>query len=179
MEKDIRFTHRKLIEQCKAGHRASQQRLYSLYVSAMYNTAMRMTGSREDAEDIIQESFVAAYRNLASFNYESSFGAWLKRIVVNRSINLLKSRRVVLVPLENHESYLHTEEPISEEVVDIEKVKRGIKELPTGYRQIVTLYLIEGYDHKEIAEILGISTSTSKSQYHRAKRKLLQMLNNR
>lgn len=178
MENDIRFTHRAIVEKCKTGHSSSQYRLYTLYVAAMYNVAMRMSGNREDAEDIVQDSFVSAFKNLNGFNYESSFGAWLKRIVVNKSINQLKAKQVLLVPLDNHESYLHIEEPRSEETVDIEKVKSGIEDLPVGYKQIITLYLIEGYDHNEISEILGISPSTSKSQYHRAKRRLLENLKN-
>ena len=177
METDIRFTHQSLVERSKAGHSSSQYELYSLYVDAMYNVGFRFLGNKEDAEDIVQESFVDAFRNLERFKYESSFGAWLKRIVINKSINHLKAKRIDLVPMEQHAFHLSQEEETMEnEAVDIKKVKQGIAQLPDGYKQIINLYLVEGYDHVEIAEILDITTSTSKSQYHRAKRKLLEIV---
>ena len=165
------------MERSKTGHSSSQYELYSLYVDAMYNVGFRFLGNKEDAEDIVQESFVDAFRNLERFKYESSFGAWLKRIVINKSINHLKAKRIDLVPMEQHAFHLSQEEETMEnEAVDIKKVKQGIAQLPDGYKQIINLYLVEGYDHVEIAEILDITTSTSKSQYHRAKRKLLEIV---
>ncbi len=177
METDIRFTHRALVEKCKAGHSSAQYQLYALYVDAMYNIGMRMLGNKEDAEDVVQDSFISAFKNLGSFNYESTFGAWLKRIVINKSINHLKAKRIPVVPMDAHEFYL-TEEPDEKvDAIDIKKVKLGIAQLPAGYKQIINLYLIEGYDHTEIGDVLGISTSTSKSQYHRAKKKLVEIIN--
>jgi len=176
LETDIRFTHRTLVEQCKTGNANSQYELYALYVDAMYNVGLRFLGNKEDAEDIVQDSFVDAFKNLGSFKYDSSFGAWLKRIVINKSINQLKAKRISVVSMEPHEFHLTEEEPEKADAVDIKKVKKGIEKLPTGYKQIINLYLIEGYDHIEIGEILGITTSTSKSQYHRAKKKLLEII---
>lgn len=176
METDIRFTHRDLVEKCKTGHNSSQYQLYSLYVDAMYNIGMRMLGNKEDAEDIVQESFIDAFKNLASFKYDSTFGAWLKRIVINKSINYLKKKRIAEVPMDAHEFHLAEENEEKAEAVDIKKVKKGIAALPAGYKQIINLYLLEGFDHIEIGEILDISTSTSKSQYHRAKKKLLEII---
>ncbi|WP_240740144.1 RNA polymerase sigma factor [Flagellimonas allohymeniacidonis] len=176
METDIRFTHQTLVEQCKTGNPSSQYELYSLYVDAMFNVGLRFLGNKEDAEDVVQDSFVDAFKKLHSFKYESSFGAWLKRIVINKSINYLKTKRVAIVPMEAHEFHLADEEPIEADAVDLQKVKMGIAKLPNGYKQIINLYLIEGYDHVEIGEILGVSTSTSKSQYHRAKKKLLEII---
>jgi len=177
LETDIRFTHQGLVEKSKAGHSSSQYQLYSLYVDAMFNIGMRMLSNKEDAEDVVQESFVSAFKNLGAFNYESTFGAWLKRIVINKSINYLKKKKVPVVPIVNHEFHLNEEAPEAVQAFDIKRVKLGIEKLPAGYKQILTLYLIEGYDHIEIGEILGISTSTSKSQYHRAKKKLVQIIN--
>jgi len=145
-------------------------------VDAMYNVGLRFLGNKEDAEDIVQDSFVDAFKNLKSFTYKSSFGAWLKRIVINKSINHLKAKRIPVVPMEAHEFHLADEVPIEADAVDIQKVKLGIAQLPDGYKQIISLYLIEGYDHVEIGEILDITTSTSKSQYHRAKKKLLEII---
>ncbi len=176
METKLRFTHHALVEKCKTGHSSSQYQLYSLYVDAMYNIGLRMLGNKEDAEDIVQDSFIDAFKNLASFKYDSTFGAWLKRIVINKSINYLKAKRIAVVPMDAHEFHL-TEEPNEKaEAVDIKKVKVGIAQLPAGYKQIINLYLLEGYDHIEIGEVLGISTSTSKSQYHRAKKKLVEII---
>ena len=176
METEIRFTHQTLVEQCKTGNTSSQYELYSLYVDAMFNVGLRFLGNKEDAEDIVQDSFVDAFKNLDRFKYESSFGAWLKRIVINKSINHLRVRRIPVVPMETHEFHLTDEEPVEADAVDLKKVKLGISKLPDGYRQIINLYLIEGYDHVEIGEVLGVSTSTSKSQYHRAKKKLLEII---
>jgi len=176
LETDIRFTHKTLVEKCKTGHSSSQYELYGLYVDAMFNIGMRMLGNTEDAEDIVQESFVSAFKNLSSFNYESTFGAWLKRIVINKSINYLKKKQIPVVPMEAHEFHLTEDIPEQTEAVDIKKVKLGIEKLPAGYKQIINLYLIEGYDHIEIGEVLGISNSTSKSQYHRAKKKLIEII---
>ncbi|WP_245967165.1 RNA polymerase sigma factor [Ulvibacterium marinum] len=177
METNIRFTHKELVERSKSGDRNSQYRLYELYVDAMYNIGIRMLGIKEDAEDIVQESFVDAFKNLGSFKYESTFGSWLKRIVVNKSINHLKLKKIPITPLEDHEFYLKEDVEEKVEAIDIKKVKIGLEKLPAGYKQIISLYLIEGYDHLEIGEILDISTSTSKSQYHRAKKKLVEIIN--
>jgi RNA polymerase sigma factor (sigma-70 family) len=169
--------HKALVEKCKDGDRGSQNELFHLYVEAMYNTAMRMLGSKEDSEDIIQESFLEAFKNLNSFRYESTIGAWLKRIVVNKCINFLKMKRIPVVAVEDHEYHLTEEPTISKDNIDTSKIKKGIALLPKGFKQIINLYLIEGYDHTEIGDILDISVSTSKSQYHRAKKKLFGIIN--
>jgi len=137
-----------------------------------------MVKSKEDAEDILQESFIDAFKNLESFRYESTFGSWLKRIVINKSINHLKLKRMPLVAFEDHENWIseQEDEQIKEEDLDVSSVKLAIKQLPNGYQTIINLYLIEGYDHVEIGQVLGISTSTSKSQYHRAKKKLIALM---
>src|SRR5690606_14767577 len=121
----------------------SQYRLYAQYVDAMYNVGLRFLGNKEDAEDIVQESFVEAFKNLEGFRHQSSFGSWLKRIVINRSINHLKAKRISLVPLDDQGIHLEEEVP-ENHAPPIEKVKRGIARLPNGYRQIINLYLIEG-----------------------------------
>ena len=176
METIVQNTHKELVEKSKLGDRNSQYKLYELYVDAMYYISMRMVGIKEDAEDVVQDSFIDAFKKINSFKYESSFGAWLKRIVINKSINHLKVKRIALTPIENHEYHLKDETPEPIEKIDLIKVKLGIEKLPQGYKQIICLYLIEGYDHNEIGEILEISTSTSKSQYHRAKKKLIEII---
>lgn len=179
MKSEIRFTHKALVEKSKSGDRNSQYQLYELYVDAMYNIGMRFLQVKEDAEDIVQDSFVEAFKNLHKFRYESTFGAWLKRIVINKCLNHLKSKRVPVAPLNDHEYHLSEELEhghITVNEMDINKIKIGIQKLPSGYRQIINLYLVEGYDHQEISEVLDISISTSKSQYHRAKKKLIEIV---
>ncbi|MGH1384847.1 RNA polymerase sigma factor [Kordia sp.] len=154
-----------------------QYKLYSLYVDAMFNVSIRIVKIKEDAEDVVQDSFIDAFKNLESFKYESTFGSWLKRIVINKSINYLKVKRIPLVAIEDQEYWIQDEEELKPEQLDISKIKNAIQKLPNGYQTIINLYLIEGYDHNEIGDILEISVSTSKSQYHRAKKKLIQLIN--
>ena len=162
--------HAPLIEECRKGSTTAQFRLYNQYSKAMYNLAYRMMNNREDAEDILQEAFLECFRNIGSFRFESTFGAWLKSILINRCINQLRKKKVELVLSESLPPVMAEEEP--EPVYDTVKIFNGIEQLPDGYRIVLTLYLLEGYDHTEIAQILGITESTSKSQYSRAKEKL-------
>jgi RNA polymerase sigma factor (sigma-70 family) len=164
------YIHAPLIEECRKGSSKAQFRLYNQYSRAMYNLAHRIMNNREDAEDILQEAFVECFRHLDNFRFESTFGAWLKKIVVNKCINQLQKKKVDLTYCEVLPSV--AEEVPEETSYDTKEIFRGIDMLPDGYRVILTLYLLEGYDHSEIAQILGISESTSKSQYSRAKEKL-------
>jgi RNA polymerase sigma factor (sigma-70 family) len=167
--------HAPLIDECRTGNSRAQYRLYNQYSKAMYNLAYRMTNNREDAEDVLQEAFIECFRNIGSFRFESTFGAWLKTILINRSINYLKKKKVTLILQENLPENID-EDDDSEIIYDSKKIFKCIELLPDGYRVILTLYLLEGYDHTEISQILGIAESTSKSQYSRAKDKLRKML---
>ena len=170
------YIHAPLIEECRKGSSKAQFSLYDQYSKAMYNLAFRILNNREDTEDILQEAFVECFRNIKSFRFESTFGAWLKKIVVNKCINHLKKRKIDLEYYETLPVTIYEEEENVE--YETEKIFRGIEKLPDGYRIILTLYLLEGYDHTEISQILGISESTSKSQYSRAKEKLRTLLSN-
>lgn len=176
MNNPILFTHKDLIEKSKLGDRKMQYKLYSLYVDAMFNVSIRIVKVKEDAEDVVQDSFTDAFKHLETFKYQSTFGSWLKRIVVNNSINYLKVKRIPLVDLDANDYWISEQEEIKEEQLDISKIKTAINMLPNGYQTIINLYLIEGYDHTEIGDILEISVSTSKSQYHRAKKKLVELI---
>jgi len=156
----------------------AQYQLYSLYSKAMYNICYRMTGQQEEAEDMLQESFTYAFSKLGSFRFESSFGAWLKRIVVNTCINHLKKRRVDLVYTEQHSDPAPEDDFVdyAEIKFKVDSVMQAVEKLPQGYRIVFSLYLLEGYDHSEISEILGITESTSKSQFLRAKQKIKEIL---
>lgn len=177
LEQQVLNMHDDLIARCKAGDREAYYRIYRLYARSMYNVSFRITGREEDAEDALQEAFISAFRNLESYRADATFGAWLKRIVVNKSINVLKKRRHELIP--EDEGWDVAEEGVSDdykEGLTVERVKKAIEELPDGYRTVLSLYLLEGYDHQEIAGIMGISESTSKSQLNRAKGKLREKL---
>jgi len=175
--------HWQLVEACKAGNRKAYNELYNSFSKAMYNICVRMMNDTEEARDMLQEGFTEAFRRLDSFRGESTFGAWLKRIMVNRCINELEKRRIVWVSDEVAETLSIADEndgPDEEDLrISIERVKKAMDLLPEGARVIFSLYLIEGYDHTEIAEILKISESTSKTQFMRArqlvKEKLLAM----
>jgi RNA polymerase sigma-70 factor (ECF subfamily) len=171
--------HEDIISLCLQGDNEAQHKLYNLYSRAMYNICYRMCNSAEEAEDVLQESFISAFRNLDRYKGTASFGAWLKRIVINNAINQIRKRKLNLVPIDDYdvvsdESCITSDEEL---YLDVQRIKEAIKKLPDGYRIVFSLYLLEGYDHREIGEILGITESTSKSQYNRAKNKLQQLLN--
>ncbi|MDT8374036.1 MAG: RNA polymerase sigma factor [Bacteroidales bacterium] len=166
-----------LIEECRRGSRRAQFRLYELYSKAMFNTAYRITGNREEAEDMLQEAFTDCFTKIGSYRSESTFGAWLKTIVINRCISRLRRREAELVLTDDFSRH-ETPEEQPEEVTlpDPSVIARAVERLPDGYRVVFSLYLLEGYDHAEIAQILEISESTSKTQYSRAKEKLKKIL---
>jgi len=169
--------HADLIEGCLQNDRVAQYKLYSLYSKAMLNVAFRICNDLAQAEDLLQDSFVSAFKNLKSYKGTASFGSWLKRIVINTCLNHLRSKKIAFEELTEDAAW-----PVEEKVdfggqeLVVEQIKEGITQLPTGYRLVLSLYLLEGYDHKEIAKVLDISVSTSKSQYNRAKRKLRENL---
>jgi RNA polymerase sigma factor (sigma-70 family) len=166
--------HREIIELSKEGNPKAQFQLYKLYSKAMFNICRRMLNNREEAEDLLQESFTDAFMKLGTFRYESSFGTWMKRIVINKCINSIQKKKVDLVLSEQQVEAADPEETVdySRIEMDVRKIHHAMEELPDGYRVIFSLYAMEGYDHTEIAQILGISESTSKSQYLRAKQKI-------
>lgn len=176
MDSESYTVHRGLIERCKQGEEKAYFGLYKLYARAMFNTALRITGRSEEAEDVLQEAFISAFRNLTDYREEASFGSWLKRIVINKSINALKKRKHELLPEDEEFDIPEVEEEHYLPELTIQRVQAAIMQLPDGYRSVVSLYLLEGYDHQEIASILGITESTSKSQLNRAKNKLRQLL---
>lgn len=145
----------------------------------MYNVCFRLLGHAAEAEDALQESFVDVFDKLDSFREESSLGAWIKRIVINQCLNVLKKRRIRFEALSESVEQVREDDPDVENdqiVYEVKRVREAIMKLPDGYRQVLTLYLIDGYDHAEIASILGIRETGSKSQYSRAKAKLREML---
>lgn len=163
-----------LIDGCRKYDQKAQFQVYKLYYKAMYNTSLRIVKDTMEAEDIMQESFLSAFEKIGSYSGTVSFGAWLKKIVENRSLDYLKKkRRIIFEDIE----YL----PVAEEACTENHLQNEEKDprlnrliaiislLPEKYREIISLYLFEGYDHEEIGQILSIPGSTSRSQYTRAR----------
>ncbi|MDY6800177.1 MAG: sigma-70 family RNA polymerase sigma factor [Bacteroidota bacterium] len=177
-----RNIHQDVIDRCKSGEQKAQFQLYKLYYKAMYNTCLRIVNDSLEAEDIMQEAFLKAFEKMKTYKGEVSFGAWLKKIAINHSLDEMRKKKFDMESIEN--SFYELKEKkdpddiIKEEEVKIkaEEVRSEIRNLPEGYRIVLSLYLIEGYDHDEISEILKISSSTSRSQCARAKQKLLKNL---
>ena len=170
--------HDQLVRRCINGDRDAQFELYTLYSKAMFNACLRLVGSRVEAEDALQNAFIEVFAKLPSFRFESAVGAWIKRIVVNQCINTLKKKRVKFFEFQNDQPGVDFNEysPKTDKSQEIAKIKTAVSQLPDGYRTIFNLYAMEGYDHQEISQILGISVGTSKSQYSRAKQRLCHLL---
>lgn len=180
MAKKYKNIHQELIEACKKGNTKAQFEIYKLYYKAMYNTSLRIINNATEAEDIMQESFLKAFKKINTYKEEVSFGAWLKRIVVNSSLDALKKRKLDVDPLDYHTiavSDENQENQVSDAAQKLAEVKQAIHVLPDNYRILITLYLIEGYDHEEISQIMGITNAAVRTGYSRARKKLQEMLN--
>ena len=169
---------RDIIERSKKGNRQAQYQLYKLYSRAMFNICYRMMNDKTDAEDMLQESFTEAFRRLDSFRHESTFGAWLKMIVINKCINEIKRKKAQLEFFDDMSPFEEEADYQDEQEMGLspDKIKKAMVGLPKGSRMIFSLYLLEGYDHQEISEILNISESNSKTQYMRAKQRIKEIL---
>jgi len=167
--------HQDIIDRCCEGDQKAQFQLYKLYYKAMYSVSLRIVNDAMEAEDVMQEAFLSAFKRMKTYKGEVSFGAWLKKIVVNRSLDYLKKRKVQFEEINERTTEMADYQmPVKE--VNVEVLKNAIHDLSDGYRVVLSLYLIEGYDHEEISQILGISNSASRTQLLRAKNKLRDLL---
>lgn len=166
----------KLVGLCKKGDAKAQFKLYKLYSKGMYNVAMRMTDNQGTSEDVLQDAFIKAFAEIHKLKNEKAFGGWLKRIVVNLCIDATRKKKIVFTGIETVSYYKAEIVEEVEDSVDPELVHHYIKKLPDGARQILVLRALEGYKHAEIADKLGISESTAKTQYFRAKQLLVKMI---
>ncbi|QLG46350.1 RNA polymerase sigma factor [Costertonia aggregata] len=166
-----------LVEQCKTNDRKAQVKLYRQYCNGMYCVAMRFLNDPNDAEDVLQEAFIKAFQKMHQFKGEVTFGSWLKRIVINKCIDFLKAKRENLVTLD--EGYMHIEDETDwyvDDGISIEIVKEAITRLADTYRYVVQLFLVEGYDHKEISGILDITETACRTRLLRGKGQLKELL---
>lgn len=173
-----------LVERSLARERQAQKQLYQRYSRSMFNVCLRLMGDHAEAEDMLQEAFVDAFQNLHRYHREVAFGAWLKRLTINRCLKTLEKRKLLTESLDDYqteqiagsEHQKTSFDSEEEERYSMEMIRKAIAALPDGYRVVFSLYAVEGYDHEEIAQIMNISESTSKSQYHRAKIKVRSLL---
>ncbi|MFA5328622.1 MAG: RNA polymerase sigma factor [Prolixibacteraceae bacterium] len=175
METQYQNTHQDLIDRCRKGDTKAQFELYKLYYKPMYNVCLQFLGNAVEAEDVMQEAFLKAFTKIGTYEGIVSFGAWLKKIVINRSLDQLKKRKMKFEELNEK---IPDEEPVNLQISEIqmEQLRKAIHRLPDGYRVVLSLYLLEGYDHEEISQILGITNVSSRSQYLRAKLKLRELI---
>lgn len=167
-----------LVQQCLNGEASAYRALYDRYAKAMYNTALRILNRTDDAEDILQEAFTDAFQQLSSFEGRSTFGAWLRQIVVYKSLAHLKKQKLHLNGLESDAENIADEPMLEEDEVwyTVDSIKQALQKLPDGYRTVLTLHLIEGFEQEEVAAMMKVAHSTVRTQYMRAKQKLLQVL---
>jgi RNA polymerase sigma factor (sigma-70 family) len=179
LEQTVKNIHEDLIRGCQVNDRKAQFQVYKLYYKTMFNTAIRILNDSAQAEDIMQEAFLEAFRQIDTYRGESSFGTWLKKIVINKSIDEIRKAKDVisideadidLADKNDDENYLQV---LSTKV---EEIRKAIHALPESYRIILSLYLLEGYDHEEISKILDISYNLSRTRYSRARKKLLEYI---
>ncbi|QTE22971.1 RNA polymerase sigma factor [Polaribacter cellanae] len=172
--------HQPIIDQCKNNCAKSQMQLYNLYCKGMLSVANRYVKDRFLAEDVMQDAFIKAFKNIHSYKNEVAFGAWLKKIVINQSIDQLKKNKLELVTI-NEEVYAKHEEDTNWNVdsdISLEGIVEKINGLKEKYRLVLTMYLLEGYDHQEIAEVLNITENTSRTHLLRGKKILKEQLKN-
>ncbi len=176
MKSPTHHIHQDLIDRCKQNDQQAQLKIYQLYNRAVYTSAIRLMRNQMDAEEMMQEAFLTAFSKLHLYQDGSSFGAWIKQITVRKCIDQLRLKELEWTSLNENDSVESIETEEDWERFEVERITNTIQEMPNGYRTILSLYLLEGYDHEEIGSILGISSSTSRSQYTRARKKLKQEL---
>lgn len=172
------YNEQEIIKGCKKGKHKAQKILYQKYSAVMFAICMRYANSHSDAEDILQEGFVKIFSHIDSYKEQGSFISWMKRIFVNTSITYFHRNKKFRfhINIEETENIFPQESNTSNETLSTEDLMKIINKMPEGYRIVFNLYAIEGYKHKEIAELLNIDVNTSKSQYSRARKWIQQKL---
>jgi len=168
-----------IISGCRRGKRSAQEKLYRLLAPTLMGVCYRYAGCREDAEDMLQESLILVFTKIDTFRDAGSFEGWARRITVNVALNWLKKNKKIQEQLElgpRHEKYLAEEDHEHSFPIETAELMKYIARLPDGYRTILNLFAIEGFSHKEIAGQLDINESTSRSQYTRARKLLIQQI---
>lgn len=167
------------VELCREGNRQAYYNIYNRYARPMLNSSMRVLNNLADAEDVVQEAFIDAFNSLEKFTYKSSFEAWIRRIVINKSVNLLRKKKIKWVDAELANINSGPEQGPDEDDfnADIDKIKQAIATLPENYRVIFNLFVIDGLKQEEIAALLNISHNNVRTIYHRARKKVIETVN--
>lgn len=170
-----------IIGQCVRGDRTAQKALYQQYKNKMFVLCLRYASTRQDAEDMLQEGFVKVFRDLPQYKGAGSLEGWIRKVILNTALQHLRKQKQNnqwltddFGPLENHFSTEHDEEPFDRDLV--KKILHLMQIMPTGFRTVLNLYVMEEYSHQQIADELGISVGTSKSQLNRAKAYLRELV---
>jgi len=170
------MTEKELVRGCVQEKRSCQEKLYQQYYKKMFAVCMRYGKNRDQALDMLQEGFIKVYNNINSFNHTGSLEGWIRRIMVNSAINLIRKEKPTV---DINDVYEDSNVVNNETVLDkmsVDEIMKLIQKLPTGYKTVFNLFAIEGYSHKEIAEMLDIQESTSRTQFLKAKTALRKML---
>ncbi|MGB5236716.1 MAG: sigma-70 family RNA polymerase sigma factor [Flavobacteriaceae bacterium] len=176
MESQLSFQI-ELVEKCKANDRKAQMKLYRQYCDGMFCVAMRFLKNEDDAEDVLQEAFIKAFQKLDQFRGDVTFGAWLKRIVINKCLDFIKAKKVAYTEIREQTLRIVEDEDWTVEMgISMEQVKAAMEQLPDKYRFVVQLFLVEGYDHQEISQILGLREATCRTRLLRGKGYLKELL---
>jgi len=170
IHKDHEFSTETLIKKLLKGDRKAQYSLYENYANSIYFSCFRLLQNKEEAEDLVQDVFIQAFADLKKLKNKASFGVWIKQMAIHKSLNSLRLKKLQFTQL--HDNIAVTNDETIDYDIDSVTIKQAIAELPMGSRTVLNLYLLENYKHAEIAEMLDISVSTSKSQYARAKQLL-------
>lgn len=170
------YKHQELVESIADGNPKAQLKVYDLYYKAMYNTSLYIVNDSFLAEDIMQESFLDAFNKIETFQWKSSFGAWLKRIVINKSLDALRKKHE-FVPISEELTEMPDEIIVDDDIdIKVEEIKVAMKLISENNRVILALHLFDGYDHQEIAQILGLSYNNVRVRYMRAKNNLIEKI---
>jgi len=177
----VRAVDLELAQRCRQGDAAAFEELYRAHAGRLYNLVFRMAGSGHDAEDLLQEVFLHAHRKLGSFRGDSSLGTWLYRLAVNHCLDVLRGRQARMTRVTDSLDEEGAEEPAAAAprvptAISRLDLDRAIERLPPGCRAAFVLHDVEGFEHNEVAKLLGVSEGTSKSQVHKARMKLRAML---
>jgi RNA polymerase sigma-70 factor (ECF subfamily) len=177
--KPTKQLHQHIIDQCKNNNAKAQMQLYNLYCKAMFLVSYRYVKDKCIAEDVMQDAFIKAFKNIDKYKNEVAFGAWLKRIVINQSIDQLKKKKLELISInEEITSNIQDDNWQVESDISVDEIVRKINNLKEKYRLVLSLYLLVGYDHQEISQVLNITENTSRTHLLRGKKKLKEQLKN-
>lgn len=172
----IKSNEQNIVKQCLQGDKAAQEQLYDTYANKMFAVCLRYSTNRQDAEDVLQEGFVKVFKNLIRFQFKGSFEGWIRRIMVNSAIEHYRKNAKWMYTEDAQEVKIETKDIGVLQTLKVNDLLALVQKLPTGYRTVFNLYVIEGYTHQEIADMLQVTESTSKTQLFKARAALQIMI---